>query len=260
MSACKILFISLVLLVVAENARAGALLQLRHDPQNAHAFPWSWAVVTDNIKKIKDAGYTAILISPHQQSCGGQWSVGYDPYEFRSFNSAHGTEAQLQHLLQEAHKHNLHVYADMVLNHMCANHSFQYPRFGPQDFHHDGGIHDWNNEWQVENGAMFGLEDLKHESEYVRSELWDFVVKTNNMGFDGYRWDGAKHVPKWYWREHIVNNTNAWGKYSFGEVVQSNIEILNQYVATGMSVSDYNLYDTMRNNFKLRCRFVVTRN
>jgi alpha-amylase len=97
---------------------------------------------------------------------------------------------------------------------------------------------------------MHGFDDLRQESNYVRGELWNFLVKTNNMGFDGYRWDAARHVPKWYWRDHIVSNVNAWAKYSFGEIFDSNLEYLGEYAATGMAVTDYNLYFAMRDNFK----------
>ena len=97
---------------------------------------------------------------------------------------------------------------------------------------------------EVENGSLFGLEDLAQESPYVRQELFAYLVKTNNMGFDGYRWDAAKHVPKWFWKDHILNNVNAWGKYNFGEVVESDLDRLQGYVDTGMAVTDQSLlYD-----------------
>src|SRR4029077_2638922 len=133
---------------------------------------------------------------------------------------------------------------------MCTN-NFHYPHFGPNDFHHAGRIEDWNNQWQVANGALIGLDDRAQESPYVRGELWNYLVKTNNMGFDGYRWDAAKHVPRWFWKDHIVNNVNAWGKYNFGEVVESNVDRLQLYVDTGMAVTDQSLYTVMADNFKL---------
>src|SRR5262249_27160369 len=88
------------------------------------------------------------------------------------------------------------------------------------------------------------------ESPYVRGELWNFVVKSNNLGFDGYRWDAAKHVPRWYWSGHITPNVRAWGKYSFGEVLSGDQAYLLSYVATGMAVTDYVLYFALRDNFR----------
>ena len=104
--------------------------------------------------------------------------------------------------------------------------------------------------WQRENGALIGLDDLAQESRYVRGELWNFLVKTNNLGFDGYRWDAVKHVPHWYWRDHVVNNVKGWGKYNFGEVYDADLGVLNSNIATGMAVTDYALYFRMRDAFR----------
>jgi alpha-amylase len=241
--------IALILVLGAAPARAGALLVLHHQPGNPSR-PWTWRMIVEHLPMVRAGGYTAILLAPHQKSCGGQLSVGYDPYDFRSFDSAHGTEKELAQLIRRAHALNVQVYADMVLNHMCIN-NFKYPRFSKPDFHVFGKIQNWDDQWQLENGSLTGLEDLKQESAYVRGELWKFLVKSNTMGFDGYRWDAAKHVPQWYWREHIVNNVRRWGKFSFGEVLSGNLGYLKSYIATGMAVTDYPLYFAMRDHFRL---------
>jgi len=237
-----------VALLVAGPARAGTLLILQHQPGDPTR-PWTWRLIIDHLPMIRAAGYTAILLSPHEKACGGNLSLGYDPYDFRSFDSAHGTEQELAELIRKAHALGIQVYADMVLNHMCTN-NFKYPHFSKRDFHTFGKIQDWNNQWQVENGALTGLEDLKQESPYVRGELWNFLVKTNNMGFDGYRWDAAKHVPHWYWSDHILPNIKRWGKYSFGEVLSGDQGYLFSYVANGMAVTDYALYFVIRDSFR----------
>lgn len=234
---------------LAGAARAGTLVVLQHQPGDATR-PWTWAKVTEQLPAVRAAGYTAVLLSPHQSACGGGFSLGYDPYDLRSFNSAHGSEQQLAALIRKAHALKVHVYADMVMNHMCTN-NFRYPRFGPNDFHHAGKIENWNDPWQLENGALIGLDDLAQESPYVRGELWKFLVKTNNLGFDGYRWDAAKHVPRWYWSEHVTNNVKRWGKYNFGEVYVSDLGVLNSYIAAGMAVTDYALYFRIRDAFRL---------
>jgi alpha-amylase len=140
----------------------------------------------------------------------------------------------------------------MVLNHMCTGHKYSYPPyFGPNDFHHNGAITNYDDEKQVENGDFAGHEDLAQESPYVRGKLFDYLVKTNNMGFDGYRWDAARHIPRWFWKDHIVNNANAWGKYNFGEVPRNNASELQSYVDTGMAITDEMLYTAIYDNFKL---------
>lgn len=239
----------LLLLSIATAARAGAVVVLQHQPGDATR-PWTWRLIIDHLPMIRAAGYTAVLLSPHQKACGGNLSLGYDPFDFRSFDSAHGTQAQLAELVRRAHALRLQIYADMVLNHMCIN-NFTYPRFSRRDFHQIGTIRDFNDQFQVENGALSGLEDLKQESPYVRGELWNFLVKTNDMGFDGYRWDAAKHVPRWFWNEHIVPSVRRWGKYNVGEVFSGDLGYLAAYIATGMAVTDYPLYFALRDQFRL---------
>lgn len=234
------LFIVSLVFFVPQTASAGAVIHLKG---------WRWADITNNMQAISNAGYTAIMISPHTATCGGGFSDGYDPSDFTSFTSRFGNAGELAWMIQTAHNFNIDVYADMVMNHMCAS-NFSYPRFSWNDFHHHGGINDWNNQWQLENHDLFGLNDLAHESGYVRGELFNFLVATNNLGMDGYRWDAVKHAPLWYWRDHVVNNTNAWGKLSFGEVFSSDIGYLQQYVDAGMAVTDYALYYTMIDAFR----------
>jgi alpha-amylase len=240
----------LAALLVLKSAllEAGTLVVLQHQPGDARR-PWTWRMVIDHLPMIRAAGYTAVLLSPHESACGGARSLGYDPFDFRSFQSAHGTEADLAELIGKAHRLRIQVYADVVLNHMCS-HNFTYPRFSRRDFHTFGAIRDPNDQWQVENGALSGLEDLDQDSPYVRGELWNFIVKTNNMGFDGFRWDAAKHVPLWYWRDHVLANVRRWGKYSFGEVLNGDVGYLSSYVAAGMAVTDYALYFAMRDSFR----------
>jgi alpha-amylase len=227
---------------------AGVILQLKHDPGDESHFPWKWDFIKDHVGEIKAAGYTAILIPPHQRSCG--YSIGYNPEDFTNFNSSHGSQQQLADLINAVHKAGLQIYADMVLNHMCTGHSFSYLHFDSSHFHHKGPITNYDDENQVEKGDFDGHEDLDQEKDHVRKELFDFLVKTNNMGFDGYRWDAARHVPRWYWKDHIVNNVNAWGKYNFGEVPRNNAGELQSYVDTGMAVTDEMLYTAMYDNFR----------
>jgi glycosidase len=107
-------------LAVVPLSYGGTLLALQHEPGDPDQ-PWTWVQIMQNLDRIKAAGYTAILISLHQSACGGR--LGYDPYDFRVFNSAHGTADELAALVQQTHAAGLHIYADMVMNHMCPTHN-----------------------------------------------------------------------------------------------------------------------------------------
>lgn len=212
-------------------------------------YRWKWKDIMANMGRIRDMGFTTILVSPHMSTCAGDFSAGYDPYDFDNFNSGFGTESDLGWLIGTAHFYNIQVYADMPLNHMCPS-SYVYPKFSYNDFHHNGGITDWNDWNNRETHDLFGLNDLAQESEYVRGQLFNFVVKSSNFGFDGFRWDAAKHVPLWFWKDHIVNNVNSWGKFNYGEVYSANLDELQQYANTGMAVTDYNLFDAITSAFR----------
>ena len=234
----------------ADVAGNDVIAQRRAGGTIAHLNRWRWHDIMVHMEEIKNAGYSAILVSPHTATCGGGFSDGYDPSDFTSFHSRFGTEDELYWLVNTAHHHGLEIYADMIVNHMCARESYDYARFGWDDFHHNGPIRNWDDPWELENHDLLGLHDLAQGSPYVRGELYNYLVKTNNLGFDGYRWDAVKHVPRWYWRDHVLGNTNSWGKFNFGEVYSANIDELRSYADLGMSVTDFNLYDAMFHNFR----------
>ncbi len=207
---------------------------------------WKWEDINTSLPALKAAGFTAIQLSPHTASCSGAYGgQGYDPSDYTSFSGGFGDEGDLSWLITATHGQGMQIYANMVMNNMCTHGDYSYNDFSYNDFHHNGPIQDFNNQWDCENEDLDGLNDLATESSYVQSQLWNFLVKSNNMGFDGYRWDAAKHIPQWFWSGNIVNNTNSWGKYSFGEVVSTDIGYLQGYVNTGMAVTDYNLYYAM---------------
>jgi alpha-amylase len=210
---------------------------------------WRWHDIVSHLNELRAMNFTAILISPHTSSCGGEWSDGYDPSDFTSFWTRFGNEGDLDYLVRSTHATGMQIYANMVMNHMCTHGDFRYNRFGWNDFHHYGRIEGWDDQWWLENGDLFGLNDLCHECDYVRGELFSYLVKTNDLGFDGYRFDAAKHVPLWYWRDHVMNNVNAWGKYGYGEVYDGNPDVLHRYAETGMAVTDYALYFAMKDAF-----------
>jgi len=212
---------------------------------------WHWQDIMNNMGALQAMGFTALQISPHTASCSGAFGgLGYDPSDFTDFGSGFGSADQLYWLVQTAHNFGMQIYADMVFNHMCTHPDYVFNHFSYGDFHHYGSLQSFDDQWDVENQDLEGLNDLSQESPYVRSQLWNFMVQTNNIGFDGYRLDAAKHVPIWYWRENITNNTAAWGKFTYGEVYDGNLDYQQGYVDAGMAVTDYHLYFAMKNAFQ----------
>src|SRR6266581_3020146 len=67
-----------LLLAASGPVRAGTIVVLQHQPGDPSR-PWTWRLIIEHLPMIRAAGYTAILLSPHEKACGGQWSLGYDP-------------------------------------------------------------------------------------------------------------------------------------------------------------------------------------
>ena len=59
-------------------------------------------------------GVTALWLSPVQPA---QSYHGYDVTDYETVNKRYGTEADFQNLIKEAHKHNIRIYMDYVMNH-----------------------------------------------------------------------------------------------------------------------------------------------
>ncbi|QCC52345.1 alpha-amylase domain-containing protein [Halapricum salinum] len=256
------------------------------EPVALQYFHEDWPTITDDLSRVSEVGIDAIWIQPPQKSRltpghevrdgRGEPPFGYQPVDLLDFESVMGTEAELQTLIDTAHREGVEVYVDTVMNHMAAGMNFDnFPQFSWNDFHHQGGIPTWaygfdpeddrcfeNGEPRdpdriecdpelVEKGSIENLPDLKQSSEYVRTKLYNYMQKIANTGADGYRFDAAKNMPEWFFRQHA----NPWaendfgGMFRVGEVFTTSVELAQQYADTGMHVFDYPLYFAIEDAF-----------
>jgi alpha-amylase len=217
-------------------------------------FPWTR--MTALMPAAADLGIDALWIPPPTKSCSGTWSVGYDPYDrwdlgdkFQqgTIETLWGSRAELEALVQAAHDNGIEVYADAVLNHNGAGMNYSYPDFSYTDFHHNGAIQDWGDQWWLENGDMFGLEDLRQEKPYVRDHLLEWIEWIQSeIGIDGFRYDAVKHIPYWFW-EDVADVDQG---YTFGEALSGDVGYVSWYATTGMDMADFPLYYVIADVFK----------
>lgn len=96
------------------------------------AFEWDspadggyYKFLKENAKKIKDAGIDALWLPPMCKG-GGDQDVGYGIYDLwdlgefdqkGTVRTKYGTKEELLEAIDELHKNNIKVYADVVLNH-----------------------------------------------------------------------------------------------------------------------------------------------
>ncbi|MGL4398542.1 MAG: alpha-amylase family glycosyl hydrolase, partial [Luteolibacter sp.] len=171
----------LALMTLTQAAKGEAVLQY---------FNTDWRELTARIPEVAEAGYNALWVPPPTKGSGGL-SVGYDVWDRfdlgskeqrGSVRTRYGTEADLQVMIETAHRFGLRVYFDNIMNHNAFdipgfNASTPidvYPGFVPEDFHlrrtEDGfyrkwdNTRDWNDSWQVQNLGLSDLIDLAIET------------------------------------------------------------------------------------------------
>ena len=156
-SVLRYLSVGVVLLLgAAAGARADAMLQL---------FNLSWNEVSAKLPEIAEAGYTSLWLPPPAKA-GSVYSVGYDqfdPFDLGDKNqrgttrTRYGTKAELQQVVELAHRFGLRVYFDNIMNHRgfdipgynASTPTNLYPGLTVGDFHlrrqADGTYRNWDN-------------------------------------------------------------------------------------------------------------------
>ena len=85
-----------------------------------------WKKVAAEAKKLANVGITEIWLPPAYKAAGGKQDTGYavyDLYDLGEFNqkgsieTKYGTKDEYLEAIDELHKNNINVYADVVLNH-----------------------------------------------------------------------------------------------------------------------------------------------
>ena len=78
--------------------------------------------ITAKLDYIADLGVDAIWLSPINPSPDKDF--GYDVSDYFDIDPKYGTLADFDHFLKEAHKRNLHIILDLVLNHTSDQHAW----------------------------------------------------------------------------------------------------------------------------------------
>jgi glycosidase len=158
-----------------------------------------------------------------------------------------------KHLLKEAHRRNIHVIIDLVLNHT----SNQHPFFKSASNDPNSSYHDWyiwsdtsrGRKWyQAGNSYYYALfcgcmPDLNYNNPEVTAQMenvTDFWL--NDIGVDGFRVDAAKHLiedgdkientpatHEWYKGFYKVYKQQKPQAYTVGEVYGAGSSVVKSY-------------------------------
>lgn len=209
--------------------------------------------ITAKLDYLQDLGITAIWLMPIHPSPSYH---GYDVLNYYAVNPQYGSMDDFKNLLNEAHKRDIRIIIDLVINHT----SNQHPWFKDSNARIDSAYRDfyvWSespgagNWHQGQNGYYYGffwsgMPDLN----YTNPAVTDAVYKINDywlnkIGVDGFRIDAVKHLIEedgklentppthaWlqeYYKSYKTKNPQA---YTIGEVYGAGSSVVKQYTGT----------------------------
>jgi maltose alpha-D-glucosyltransferase/alpha-amylase len=193
---------------------------------------------------LQELGITAIWLLPFYPS--PLKDDGYDISDYYTINSSYGTIEQFQRLLEEAHKRQLKVITELVINHTSDQHPwFQRARTAPkgsierdfyvwsddpelykdvriifQDFEASNWSWDPVAQQYYWHRFFHHQPDLNYDSPVVQQEVLNILDYWCQMGVDGFRLDA---VPYLFEREG-TNGENLPETHAFLKKLRAHID------------------------------------
>ena len=171
-----------------------------------------------------DLGVTGIWLMPVMQSPSYH---GYDVTDYRQIEEDYGTAEDFRALVDAAHDRGIAVIVDMVLNHTAREHPWFIASAEGDPTYADWYI--WEDEdlsyrgpwgqqvWIPRDGRYYyavfweGMPDLNYRSDAVTAAMSDNVrFWLEEMGVDGFRLDGIKHLIEEERQQENTASTHAW--------------------------------------------------
>jgi alpha-amylase len=204
-----------------------------YDPSNpTGVHGGDFAGLEQKLDYIKALGATAIWISPIVLNTEGQYH-GYSAWNYYEVAPHWCSITDLQNVVQAAHARGLKVIDDIVLNHagdLVTGSGSGWPTYNyptgytlsyvnssktyPAPFnlsaanpsltnlwHNYGNIDSFNNAQEVNLGWLDGLNDLRTETTYVRTNMINiYEYWINQIGMDAFRVDTVLEVDHGCWQ------------------------------------------------------------
>ena len=163
-----------------------------------------WQKAATNAKNISEIGITDVWLPPAYKGAGGKYDVGYsayDLYDLGEFNqkgsieTKYGTKDEYLNAIDELHKNNVKVYADIVLNHKIGADEAEDVYASEQDFDDrtvDKSLPKKISAWTKYNFTARNnkYSDFKWNYKHFNGTDWDESGRKNGIfRFSGKRWD-----------------------------------------------------------------------
>lgn len=223
--------------------------------------------ITQKLNYLSDLGVTAIWLMPIHPSPSYH---GYDVIDYYEVNPEYGTMQEFKQLLNEAHKRDIRIIIDLVLNHTSSKHPhFIEANNDPQSPYRDWYI--WSeapqgNYWhEGKHGYYFGffqdgMPDLNYRNPGVTTEMENVVrFWLNEVGVDGFRLDAAKHLVEEDGKVENTQSTHDWykGFYEYYKSINPNAYTVGEVFGAGAFIAQtyQNQFDQVF-NFEFASGFV----
>lgn len=171
--------------------------------------------ITAKLDYLEELGIEGIWLMPVNASPSYH---GYDVTDYNSLNEDYGTESDFKNLIEQAHKRNIKVIMDFVMNHTSSEHPWfqsaiadvnsqyrNYYRWVNKKDTTDYRLSDassWNSQVWHKSGDYYyyygifseDMPDLNYNNQMVREEMKNAAKKWLTLGVDGFRLDAAMHI------------------------------------------------------------------
>ena len=223
--------------------------------------------ITQKLDYLISLGVNAIWLMPIHPSPSYH---GYDVLDYYAVNPQYGTMDDFKNLLTEAHKRDIKIIIDLVLNHTSSEHPF----FVDANSNLQSPYRDWyvwadapnGSHWHKGNiGFYYGFfdknkPDLNYNNPGVTMEMEKVAdYWLNNIGVDGFRVDAAKHLIEEGNKLENTQATHDWFKdfYTFYKSAHPEAYTIGEVFGAGAFVaSTYREQFDHIFNFELASGFV----
>ncbi|MBN2091326.1 alpha-glucosidase C-terminal domain-containing protein [candidate division KSB1 bacterium] len=153
------------------------------------------SAIKDRIKSLKDFGINCIWLMPIHPSPS---THGYWITDYYGINPEYGTLNDFRDLVLEAHKYNIKVIIDLVINHTVDTHPFMRDALQNGEYSPFRDFYYWKNETEFEYlYSWVNLPSINYSTAWVQDYLINMCKWwVKNYNIDGFRCDVAHAIEK----------------------------------------------------------------
>ncbi|GKU26650.1 alpha-amylase family glycosyl hydrolase [Clostridium folliculivorans] len=209
--------------------------------------------VEQKLDYLKDLGISGIWLMPINESPSYH---GYDVSDYYNVRKKYGTMDDLYSLINEAHKRDIAVYMDLVINHTSTKNPWFMESLNNKDSkyrdyylwtQYSNKLNEYSSintmPWRVasKDNIYYGIfaedmPDLNYDNPDVRKEVKDIAKYYLDMGMDGFRLDAARHI----YDGELDKNLKWWKEFnSYVKSVNKNALLVGEVWDKTEVVSDY---------------------